>query len=130
MVAGIFDNLADVVDAGVRGRIHLDDIDMARFHDGLAVHADLRHDHGGFLNLSRQQIVESAGQNARRRGLADAARAGQHIGLVHAPEVKGVGQRAHQHVLADQVIKIAGPVFARQHAVGGGPASRNRRRRA
>jgi hypothetical protein len=38
-VAHLFDDLADIVDAGMGGGVHLDDIDMAAFHDRLAMFA-------------------------------------------------------------------------------------------
>ena len=36
-IARVLDDLAHVVDAGVGGRVHLDHVDMAQFHDRLAV---------------------------------------------------------------------------------------------
>ena len=42
-IAGVLDDLAYVVDAGVRGCVHLDHVDMAGIHDRLAVNAKLRH---------------------------------------------------------------------------------------
>ena len=42
-IARVLDDLAHVVDAGVGGRVHLDHVDMARFHDRLAVEAELGH---------------------------------------------------------------------------------------
>ena len=48
-VAHLLDDLADVVDAGVRGGVHLDHVDMAAFHDGGAVLAD-------FVELDRRLV--------------------------------------------------------------------------
>ena len=42
-VAGVVDDLAYVVDAGMRGGVHLDHVDMARIDDRLAMHAEFRH---------------------------------------------------------------------------------------
>ena len=53
-------------------------------------------------------VIEGAGEDARGRGLADAAHAGQHIGLMDAAEVEGVGQRADHRLLADQILETAG----------------------
>ena len=39
---GVVD-LAHVVDAVMRGGVHLDDVEMAAFHDGLAMDAEHRH---------------------------------------------------------------------------------------
>ena len=73
-----------------------------------------------------QGIVEGAGENARGRRLADAAHAGQDIGLVDAAGGEGIGERAHHRLLADQVLEAHGPVFSRQHPIG---LSRRRGRR-
>ena len=43
LVARALDDLAHVVDAGVGGGVHFDDVDVARFHDRLAMEADLVH---------------------------------------------------------------------------------------
>ena len=43
LVAHRLDDLADVVDAGVGGGVHLDDVDVAALHDGGAVLAHLVH---------------------------------------------------------------------------------------
>ena len=64
-------------------------------------------------------IVEGAGQKAGGGGLADAAYAGQHEGMGDAARGEGVGQGADHGLLADQVLEGAGPVFARQHLIGG-----------
>ncbi len=112
---------ADVVDAVMRGGVHLDDVEMARVHDRLAMHAEHRHLDGRAGDRAvGQLVVQRAGQNARRRGLADAAHAGEDPGLRDAAGLEGVGHRAHHGVLADQVVEGRGPVFARQHAVGTG----------
>ena len=94
-VAGALDDLAHIVDAGMRGRIHFDDIDMPRFDDRLAMHAEFRHmdrraRHRGSAALRGHFIIEGAGENARRRRLADSAHAGQNIGLMDAAEIEGV----------------------------------------
>ncbi len=121
-VARAFDDLADVVDAGVRGRVHLDDVDMARFQDRLAMHAEFVHVDGrpvdGGPPVARGKfVIEGAGEDARGRGLADAAHAREHIGLMDAADVEGVGQGADHRLLADQILETARPIFARQHAI-------------
>ena len=65
----------------------------------------------------RQLVVERAGEDARGRGLADAAHAGEDPGLRDAAGLERVRDRAHHGVLADQVVEGRGAVFARQHAV-------------
>src|SRR5262249_53779907 len=112
-------DLADVVDAVVRRRIHLDDVRVPAFHDGLAVHAELRQVRGRAGDRAvGELVVERAGENARRRGLADAAYAGEDPGLGNAARGERIGDRAHHGVLADQVGEGLRPVFAREHAVG------------
>ena len=118
-VARVLDDLAHVVDAGVRGRIHLDDVDMSRVHDRLAVDAELGHDDGGLVDLAGDGIVEGAGENAGGGGLADPAHAGEDIGLVDALERERIGEGAHHRVLADQVVEIRRAIFSRQHAIRG-----------
>ncbi len=117
---GVVD-LAHVVDAVVGGGIHLDHVEMAALHDRLAMHAEHRHLHGRAGDRAvRQLVIERARQNARRRGLADAAHAGEDPGLRDAARLERVRDRAHHGVLADQVVERRRPVFARQHAVGCG----------
>ena len=118
LVARRLDDLADVVDAGVGGGVHLDHVDMAAFHDRGAVLAEFRHVDGRPVDLAGDGIVERAGEDARGRGLADAADAGEHVGLRDAAGAEGIGQRPHHRLLADQVGEALRPVFAREHAIG------------
>jgi hypothetical protein len=62
-------------------------------------------------------VVERPREDAGRGRLADAADAGQHPGLGDAAGGKGVGQRAHHRLLADQVGEILRAVLARQNPV-------------
>ncbi len=66
-----------------------------------------------------QFVIEGAGENAGGRGFADAAHAGQNIGLMDAIELEGVLQRLDHGLLADQIGEARWPVFPRQHAIGG-----------
>ena len=68
----------------------------------------------------RQLVIERARENARRRGFADAAHAGEDPGLRNAAGLERVRDRAHHGVLTDQVVEGRRPVFARQNAVGSG----------
>ena len=67
--------------------------------------------------LPGRLVIEGARQDARGRRLADAAHAGQHIGLVDAADGEGIGERAHHRLLADQVLEARRAIFARQHAI-------------
>ena len=85
---------------------------MARFENGFALGGQLRHVDGG-----RTRIIEGAGDEAGGGGFADAAHAGQHIGLGDAPGGEGIGKGAHHGFLADQVGEILRTVFAGEDAV-------------
>src|ERR1700730_9676721 len=67
---------------------------------------------------ARQFIIEGTGEDARGRGLADAAYPGQNIGLVDAFEGEGVRQSLDHGVLADQILEARGAVFAGKDAIG------------
>ncbi len=115
---GVVD-LADVVDAVVRGGVHFQDVDVAAVDDRLILHAHHRHVDGrAFDRAVRQFVVERAGQDTRGGGFADPAHAGQDPGLRNAARLEGVRDRADHGVLADQVFETGRTVFARQHAIG------------
>ena len=112
-------DLTDVIDAGVRGGVHLQHIHVPAFHDRLTMHAEHRHVDGRpFHRAIGQFVVERTRQNARSGGLADAAHAGQHPGLRNPPSLERIGQRPHHGVLADQMVEAAGAIFAGQHPIG------------
>ncbi|OIQ65521.1 hypothetical protein GALL_529190 [mine drainage metagenome] len=92
---------------------------MPAFHDGLAVHARNRPVDGRPLHRAiRQFVVPRAGEDPRRRGLSDAAYAGQDPGLWNATGLERIRDGAHHGVLADQIVETGGAVFPRQHAIG------------
>ncbi len=85
---GVVDR-AHVVDAVMRGGVHLDDVEMAAFHDGFAMHAEHRHVDGRRGDRAVGQfVIQRAGEDARGRRLADAAHAGQDPGLRNAPGLR------------------------------------------
>ncbi len=116
LVARALDDLANVLDAGVRRRVHLDHIGMPALDDFRAVPPQHRH-------LSRRPmdriclVVERAGQNARRRGLADPAHTGQHVALRNSPRRERIAQGANHRLLTDQIVKRLRPVLPRQHDI-------------
>ncbi len=71
---------------------------------------------GGALAV-RAFVVQGAGDKAGGGRLADAAHAGEHIGLGDAARGEGVAQRAHHGVLADQLGEDSRAVFARKRRV-------------
>ncbi len=117
-VAHALDQLADIADAGAAGRIHLDDIDMPVLGDGEAMGALAAGDGGGAALAVGPDAVEGAGEDARRRRLAHAAHAGQHIALGDAAAGDGIGQAAHQRLLPDHIGEGRGPVFPCQDTIG------------
>ncbi len=112
-------DLAHVVDAIMRSSIHLEDIDVPALHDRLAMDADHRHlDRRLGNGAVGKFIIESAGENARRGGLADPTHPRENPGLRNTARFECIRKRAHHRILADQIIKGRRPVFAREHAVG------------
>ena len=103
------------------GGVHLDDVDMAAFHDRFTVDAGYCEVDGGLVGRVTL-VVERTCQNTRCRGLADPANAGQHPCLRDAACRKSVGERPDHWLLANQSRKITWAVFASQHTVGGGSA--------
>ena len=125
-VAHPLDQLADVVDPGAAGRVHLDHVDMAILADRGAVLA-------GAAGIGRRPAA-AVGPDAVQRprddpgggGLSDAADAGQDEGMRQPARGDRVGERPHRRVLADEVGEAARSVGAREHPVGPGfPMSRS-----
>ncbi len=95
----------------MRGRVHLDDIDMAAFHDRLAMLARCGKIDRWLIDRIGL-VIERARQNTCRRGLADPAHAGKHPGLCDAARLERIAQRAHHRLLADEIIEILRAIFA------------------
>ena len=117
-VARALDDLANIIDAGVRGRVHLDHIGVAGLDDFLAMGAVASEVDGRLVGNVRPGIVQGPRQNARCRRLADPAHAGQHVTLGDAIGSERVAQRRDHRLLSDQVIERLGAVLARQHDIG------------
>ncbi len=64
-------------------------------------------------------VVERARQQAGGGGFADAADAGQHVGVRDAAQRERIGDGAHHRFLADQVGEGPRAVFPRQHDIAG-----------
>ena len=109
------DDVADLVDLRVGGGVDLEDVHVAPFGDldaGVAGAAGI----GGRPLLA----VQAARQDARRRRLADAARAGEDERLRDALRRDGVAQRLRDAALADDVIEALRTPFAGENLVGHG----------
>ena len=116
-ITHLFDDLANIVDTRMRGGVHFDHVDMAAFHDRLAMLARHGEIDCRFIDLDCL-VVKRARQNSRGRRLADTAHAGQHPRLRDAPGFERIGQRANHRLLADQIVKILRAIFAGEHAIG------------
>ena len=92
-----------LLDAGPAGGVHLQHVHVPPLGDraaGLAGPAGL--DRRPALPV-RPDAVQPLGDDARRRGLAHPAHAGQHEGMGDAVRLEGVPERPHHRLLADQV---------------------------
>ena len=115
-VAHIVDNFANIANAGARGGVHFNDIDMAAIHNGFTMRAIFLQCHARRINRFGL-IIQRARQNTRRGGFADPAHAGQHKAMRDTATVKRIGQGLHHGFLANEIVKIARPIFARQHLI-------------
>ena len=72
--------------------------------------------------------VEALGEDARERRLADAARAGEQVGVVQAAARQRVGERRDDVLLPDQLAERAGPPLAGEDLVAHRKSVRPERR--
>ena len=102
-------DLPDVVDAALRGGVHLDHVERRAVRDRDAGVAHLVGRRRRAL-LAVQRFREDAGH----RGLAGAARPGEEVRLPHLAELDGVAERPHDRLLPDHVVEVLRPVLAVQ----------------
>src|SRR5204862_2248243 len=93
LVDRLIEQPRDLVDAAVRGGVELDVIDEAAGVDVAAGRAQATRLGGDPAVAVRTRAVERLGEDARDRRLADAARAGEEIGVVEALLRQRVGER-------------------------------------
>ena len=107
-------DLADVVDAALGGRVHLDDVERGSGRDRDARVARP-------VRVGRRPVgaVERLREDARERGLAGSARAGEEVRLAHVPGRDRVPQRADDRLLADHVVESLRSIFAVERGQGG-----------
>ena len=111
-VLHVVEQLARIIDLGARGRVDFDQIDAAPGLDFAAARA-LEAGFGADAALA----VQALGEDARHRGLADAARAGEQEGVVHASALERIGQRTQHVLLAGHLGEAAWTPFARERCV-------------
>ena len=116
-VAGAFDQLADVVDAGVAGGVHFEDIHVAVLVDGAAVLAFAARFDGRPAGAVGANAIERAGDDSRGGRLANPAHAGQHERVRQPPGSERIGEGAHHRLLADQFGKRLRSIGAGEDAV-------------
>ena len=99
--------VAHLVHAVVRGPVDLQHIQRVASRD-LAAHA------AGVARRGRGALlaVQRFGENARQRGLADAARPDKQVGVRDASGFDRVLERARDMLLTDHIIKPLGAPFA------------------
>ena len=95
-------DVADVVDPEVRGRVDLEDVHVAALTDLLAGVAG-----AAGIDGRPADAVQRACQNTRGGRLADAARAGEHEGLGEAIAGNRVSEGLGDTPLADDLIDVA-----------------------
>ncbi|CAB3871780.1 hypothetical protein LMG1864_02808 [Achromobacter ruhlandii] len=114
-VDGLLQQLGHFLDAAVGGRVQFEVVDETAGIDlgaGATDAAGLGSD-AGFA-------VERFGQDARQRGLADAAGAGEQPGVVQALGVERMRQRAHHVILSHEGIERSRPPLAGQYQISHG----------
>lgn len=105
--------LADLLDLGVGGGIHLDDIHVGATGD-LAADNALVAGTGGETFLA----IQGLGQHAGHARLADTTDAGEEIGLGDTAFAQGVAQRDDDRLLADHAGEILRAPLAGENLIG------------
>ena len=113
------DDLTDIVDRGVRGRVHLHHVDVATFHNGAAGFALTARVRRRPAVSVRTDTVHALGNDPRGGGFAGATNARHHKGLRDAIRLERVLQGTHHRILSDKVGKGLGAVFAGQNLILG-----------
>ena len=104
--------------ATIRGGIHFDVIDKPA---GIDFRAGLTYPTGLGSDITQTvgpDAIECLGENARKGGLANTARAGKQPGMVQAFLVERMRKSAHDVLLTDESREIPGPPLARKDLVG------------
>ncbi len=127
-VLGTVDQIADIIHAGVRCGVNLDQVDKTTGID-IPAHRTLT----AGLAADAALAVQRFGKNPGDGGLAHAAGSGEQEGVVHAAGIQRLAQRGHHVFLADQLGKCFWPPLPGQgeiaHGVSCRPAILPERRR-
>src|SRR5262249_30050975 len=99
-------DLADVVDAALRGRVHLDDVEGGAGRD-----RDARVARPVRVGRWAVRAVERLREDAREGRLAGPARPGEEVGLAHVPGRDRVPQRSDDRLLSDHVVEPLRTIF-------------------
>ena len=113
--AGAFDQLSDVVDAGVGGGVNLDHIEGVARGDACT---ELTAAAGLGRGAAAADAVERAGQDPGARGFASAAGPAQQVSRSNPAAGQGVAERGCNRFLADQLVETLRPVLVMQGLVG------------
>ena len=95
-------DLADVVDAALRGGVHLDDVERAPARDRQADGARLV---GGGRRPCRARAVECLGEDARHRRLPRSARSREEVRLADLAVLDRVLERPDDRLLPDHLVE-------------------------
>ena len=101
-------DLADVVDAALRGRVHLDDVERRPVRDRHAGMARLVRTRGRAIGAD---TVECLREDAGHRRLSGAARAREQICLPHLVVIDRVLERPDDRLLPDHLVEALGAVL-------------------
>lgn len=114
------DDFADVGDTCIRRGIHLHHVNVPPFHDSHAMLAFAARLCCGLAVSVGADAVHAFGDDPRGSGFAGPANTRHHKRLRDPIGLKRVFERAHHRVLADEINKGLGAVFAGEDLIGGG----------
>ena len=115
-VTNVLAQLAHLFDAVVARAVDLEHVETVAAGDFLAAVA-----HAAGRDGRPVHAVERLGQDARGRGLADAARADEKIGVGEPILLDRVLERARDVLLADEVVERLRPIFSRENLIAHAP---------
>ena len=107
----LLQQLRHFINPAVGGSVDFDVVDKA---SGIDRHAGIAYPAGGAGNAAAAigtLAIEGFSQDARQRGLADAAGAGEQISVVQAAAVERMRQCPHHVLLSDQSVESFGTIF-------------------